>query len=514
VAGVAFAWTPALVARSTGHFSLVAAAPLAAFLLCLIRADRSRRAFDAALAGACMAWAAFCDPYYAVYCLLIAAGYLMPRLMRVTWSRERGRVRWRWALNLMIVLLAGLIIGVSAGGGGRITVVGIPISVRGLYTPMLVMTALVAARLLVQLRPHLAGAAWTWSMRAARVVIIGGIACATLLSPVLYGLGTSIVEGRFASPPTLWRSSPRGVDLLSFIAVNPHHQIVRAIHDQQTADPAALAEFTAAVSLIALGVIGFAIWRGGYRPHRGWMWLTAGFAVLALGPFIYVAGVNTHVPGPWALLRYVPVIDAARAPTRFAIVAALGVAVLFAGALAAIGARYPRRRNLIAAAIGAALVFELSPVPRTLFSAEIPALYQIVAADRRPVRFMELPFGVRDGTFTVGNFSARYLYYQTVHEKRVIGGYLSRISKKRVDEIRAQPTLDALIRLSEGGVFTPDEYQHLRARGPRFIERSDLAWVVINHDTSPQPLVDFVIDAWRLQEVAREGPKVLYRPTL
>ena len=31
LAGVAFAWSPVLVARSTGHFSLVAAAPLAAF---------------------------------------------------------------------------------------------------------------------------------------------------------------------------------------------------------------------------------------------------------------------------------------------------------------------------------------------------------------------------------------------------------------------------------------------------------------------------------------------------
>ena len=39
------------MARSTAHFSLVAAAPLPAFLLCLIRAEQSRRVRDAALAG-------------------------------------------------------------------------------------------------------------------------------------------------------------------------------------------------------------------------------------------------------------------------------------------------------------------------------------------------------------------------------------------------------------------------------------------------------------------------------
>ena len=41
LAGLAFAWAPLMVARSTGHFSLVMAAPLPAFLWCLHRLDRS-----------------------------------------------------------------------------------------------------------------------------------------------------------------------------------------------------------------------------------------------------------------------------------------------------------------------------------------------------------------------------------------------------------------------------------------------------------------------------------------
>ena len=99
----------------------------------------------------------------------------------------------------------------------------------------------------------------------------------------------------------------------------------------------------------------------------GW-WLTVGFALLALGPFVYVAGVNTYIPGPWALLRYVPVIGLARTPTRFAIVAALGLAVLLAGALAALGERWPQRRRAIGAVAVVLLVFELWPAPRTLYS--------------------------------------------------------------------------------------------------------------------------------------------------
>jgi hypothetical protein len=236
--------------------------------------------------------------------------------------------------------------------------------------------------------------------------------------------------------------------------------------------------------------------------------------MLSLGPFLYVAGVNTLAPLPWAVLRYVPIVGAARSPARFAVVAALGLAVLFAGALAALGQRHPRRRAWITALAGAALVFELFPAPRTLYSAEVPSIYHRIAADPRPVRVLQLPFGVRDGVSSAGNFSSRYLHFQTVHGKRLIGGYLSRISKKRLDDVRAQPTLDALLTLSEGRPLAPEHADRIRARAPLFLARSDIGYVVINHARAPKVLVDFVVDAWRLEEIERNDARVLYRPTL
>ena len=65
-----------MVARTTGHFSLVAAAPLAAFTWCLIKAERTRQIRYAALAGLAMAWAAFCDAYFAVFCVMVAGLYV------------------------------------------------------------------------------------------------------------------------------------------------------------------------------------------------------------------------------------------------------------------------------------------------------------------------------------------------------------------------------------------------------------------------------------------------------
>lgn len=331
---------------------------------------------------------------------------------------------------------------------------------------------------------------------------------------MLYGLGQRMVDGSFVAPETLWRSSPRGVDLLALVEFNPNHLLSRWAADRLASAPTAFAEYTAAFSLVTLLVIAVAAWRAGYRPRTGWVLLTAGFAALALGPFVYLAGVNTYVPGPWALLRYVPVLGIARTPTRFAVVAALGAAILFAGALAAIGRRYPRHRRAIVATVGLVLLFELAPAPRTLYSADIPSIYDVIADDPRPVRVMELPFGVRDGASSHGNFNARVLYYQTRHGKRLVGGYLSRISVKRVHEIRSQPTLNSLLKLSEGQTLDPAAVEQFHERAPGFITRARVGYVVIHRDIAPPDLVALVTDAWGLHEIASDGRTALFVPTV
>ena len=85
---------------------------------------------------------------------------------------------------------------------------------------------------------------------------------------------------------------------------------------------------------------------------------------------------------------------------------------------------------------------------------------------------LELPFGVRDGVSSAGDFSASSLFHQTVHNKRLIGGALSRISRRRVIEIRRRPVLDALIELSEGHALPSGTDQALARIGPEFMRRA------------------------------------------
>ncbi len=509
LAGLAFAWAPVLVARSTGHFSLVAAAPLAAFIWSLHRVERSERLGDSILAGVSVAWAASCDAYYAVYCLLIAAIYVTSRLLRLEWRPGRG-APGRWLLDLSILLVGGLVVGLIAGRGGRFEIFGLPVSVRGLYAPVFLLTALVIARVVVYLHPHVLTEGLP-RPRTVGLTVAAGLAGMVMLSPTLYGAAQRVMDGSWVSPPTYWRSSPRGVDLLALVAPNPSHPLVRwfAGYQQETA-PTVFVEYTAALGLVVVAVVALAVWRAGLRS-RGWFWTLGIFAALSLGPFVHVAGVNTFVPGPWALLRYVPVVSLTRMPGRFAVVAALCASIVFAMALKAIGERWPHRRRQLLAGVAVLLAFELLPAPRPLYSAYIPSVYETVRADPRPVRILELPFGIRDGVSSEGNFSARYQFNQTRHEKRLIGGYLSRVSSRRFREIRESPTLTGLLTLSEGRTLTPEDEARLMARAPAFIERAGLAWVVIHPSQTPPALAAFAIRAFDLEWVAADGDAVLYR---
>jgi hypothetical protein len=237
------------------------------------------------------------------------------------------------------------------------------------------------------------------------------------------------------------------------------------------------------------------------------------FASLAVGPFVHVAGVNTYLPGPWAFLRYVPLISAARAPGRFAIPAMLAFALLFGYALRYLCDRHPGRRQLTFGMVAAVLLFELLPAPRTLYSAEVPDIYRIIASDPRDVRVLQLPFGFRDGESSLGNFNPAFQYYQTFHGKRLIGAYLSRISPNEIGRQRRRwLTLRALIALSEGKTLSPEVLRVYKSRGPRFIRRANLGYVIISPQASPQ-LREFAIEAFGLVKLADSDGLELFQPS-
>jgi hypothetical protein len=514
LAGALFAWSPLLVTRGTEHFSLVAAAPLAIFLLVLLKADGHERFRDAVALGATEWLAASTDVYYAVYCLLIGAVFLAARIVAIHRSPLAGRsVAIRWALDVLILSMGGFIAALAISGGWQFSIMGRPLPVHSLYTPVMALTILVAIRIAWELRTSFLPTIGLW--RFVRFSLAAGVVATFLLSPVLYATAVRMrTWGQLDPSKIFWRSSPAGVDVLAFLLPNPNHPLAPGVFvDWLNSWPTRHVEGLVSVPLVAIVTLCVA-WRAGWMPSRWWAGLTALFGLLALGPFIHIAGMNTYVPGPWAFLRYVPILGLTRSPSRFSVVLMLGIAILFATALVALTRRYPSRRRLIVTTVGALLLFELMPAPRPIYSATIPRIYQQVKDAPGDVRLLELPVGARDGTSSVGNFTARSQFYQTFHEKPLVGGYLSRVSRRRIDAMRSNQMVDALLVLSEGGQISDELKAKLVDLGPVWTERSKIGFVVIDRPRTSQALSDFAIGAMQLEHVETDGDLELYRPRI
>lgn len=514
LAGALFAWSPLLVTRGTEHFSLVAAAPLAIFLLVLLKADGHERFRDAVALGATEWLAASTDVYYAVYCLLIGAIFLAARVVAIHRSPLAGRsVAVRWALDVLILSMGGFIAALVISGGWQITIMGRPLPIHSLYTPMMLLTILVAIRVAWELRSSLLPTSGLWQF--IRFSLAAGVVAMFLLSPVLYATAIRIrTSGQLDPSKIFWRSSPGGVDLLAIFLPNPNHPFAPvAMVDWLNSLPTKYIEGLVSVPLVAIVTLCVA-WRAGWIPSRWWTGLTVLFGLLALGPFIHIAGVNTYVPGPWAFLRYVPILGLTRSPSRFSVVLMLGIAILFATALAALTRRYPAKRRVIVTTVGALLLFELLPAPRPIYSAAIPRMYQHVKDAPRDVRLLELPVGARDGTSSIGNFTARSQFHQTFHEKALVGGYLSRVSRRRIDLLRSNEMIDALLVLSEGGDIPEEAKARLIDRGPAWTARSKIGFVVIDRARTSEALRTFATVALRLEHVETDGDLELYRPRI
>jgi hypothetical protein len=515
IAGALFACSPFLVARGASHFSLAAAAPLPFFLYFLDRAWRELRLRDALAAGIAVAWAAFSDPYYAIYCAMLAAVFVAGHVLVVAPHRARpGTRHGRAILDLAIAALACLIIGVNVLGGGAVNVGGFRVTMRTLYTPVLLLTCLVMLRLVLTLRPRIWWRRLPAWPRLATFGVLSTIAAAILLLPELYAIVVLASEGKLSTAPVLWRSSAPGLDLATFFIPNPNHPLAPGwIHAWLAGQPGGFDENVASVSFVGLAVI-VAAWKwASFRASRLWTVITLGFASLAVGPFLEVGGLHTFIPTPWTVLRYFPVIGEARMPQRFAVVVMLGFTMIVCSALVALGQRFPafRRRMLATAAV--LLAIELMPAPRPLYSAAIPDVYRIIAADPRPVRVLELPFGIRDGLSSLGNFSAASQFYQTHHRKQLLGGYLSRVPKDTKEYYRALPVMRALLVLSERRTPTPVQIERAQRAADAFLENSNLGYVVLDATRVSPALRAFAIETLRLRKIADSGTIELYAAT-
>ncbi len=146
-----------------------------------------------------------------------------------------------------------------------------------------------------------------------------------------------------------------------------------------------------------------------------------------------------------------------------------------------------------------------------------PAFFASSLATGGPSAILELPFGIRDGLSSLGNFGASSQFYQTFHTKDLVGGYVSRIDERTKRAYREEPVTRALIEFGDERVPSVDLLAAATAAGPAFIDRTDLGYVVIDRVRVTAAEREFAIAALgleRLEAPDETGPRELYSTRL
>ncbi len=238
-------------------------------------------------------------------------------------------------------------------------------------------------------------------------------------------------------------------------------------------------------------------WKGQlHRPELIFYVLLAGAgAVLAMGPVL--GDPARRIPMPFALAWYVlPGATFIRAPVRFIVLAALGVAVMAGAGVARLDGSRRRGRRwanmglcvLAAIELFAAPIQILRPLPDG-----IPAVYGWLGSVSGPLAIIELPMPIDEQHERVEH--ARYQLYSLAHHKKLANGvaaFVPPITRKLRTEMQHFPENASVAMLRELGItyvfvhtdlYPPEEVTRLREAirnnpGLSLADDTDTIWVV------------------------------------
>jgi hypothetical protein len=205
-----------------------------------------------------------------------------------------------------------------------------------------------------------------------------------------------------------------------------------------------------------LAWVGFAVLmrRPGAPRRSGCFWgvVTLFFFALTLGPLVRWNGVDTALPGPFALVSQLPFFSGNRYPSRYSVMLLLGVGMLAAAGVWGLLHRGDSRpvRNLLFGLLLAGFMAEQVMIPLPISDLRIPAIYRELAALPGDGVLLELPTGWRNGARVMGRSDLLIMlqqWYQTAHGKRRLGGNTSRNPPYKFDYFSQAPLLGTLIAL-------------------------------------------------------------------
>jgi hypothetical protein len=507
-AGIVVAGSPALAKQLHGHFNLYCAWVLILFVVVLLEAARRDSVRWAGAAGVLLAAVALADYYYFVYACVFLLCLLACELLRP--HVEARPLRPGTAADAVLLaaaataLLVALLVWFT--GGFVVDVGGVEVSMRSGRNVRAMATALLAWWTWRRLRPRLTlqpadvRRRVTHARLAAIVLGVGAL----LLVPVAAAAVELWRDGGYVSQAYVWRNAPAGADIGTLVLGNPFNGLVgpqvMRVYAALGIDAFSGPLWFGVVPLVLVVTVGR--WRA-YPAASLWLLTGTVFLLWTLGPYLLIFGVDTGLPLPQLLMRYAPLAANARTPGHAVVFVALSLAMLLAVVLSSIHGRWRTRAAL---GIATVLLLDFWSAPIALHRLEQPAVY--AALDGMPAgAVLELPMGMRDGFGEEGRFDPNVLYYQTLHERPMAGGYIARLSPAVAHAYRTSP-FATLLRLSAGSDLDVSQDESPDAIR-RFLVRSGIRYVVLN-EALASPALQRYVEGMQLTPIASDGKRDLY----
>jgi hypothetical protein len=341
----------------------------------------------------------------------------------------------------------------------------------------------------------------------ATILALTTVTAIAVASPILVRLARLVAAGEYVSQTTYWRSGAQGIDLATLFLGNPFSGWsggwTRAAYERLAIDPI---ERSAWLGLVPIALAIVALRASDRRQAVRWTLIGSVAFLWALGPHLTVAGLNTGMMLPQAVLRYLPIVSNARIPGR-----ALAVVYLALAVLSALGLSRLRRRGLGLIGTGAVfalLTLDFLPIPFPVTPLAPPSIFSVLRSRPETGAVCALPLGLRDGFGEIGALDHRVLFYQSIHERPIVGGFVARLAPSIVRTYQSDPLISSLLRLSTAQAVPGDLPDRDTAK--RSMQTMGIRFIVLDRGSASNDLIRYVERELPLTHLIDEGRYSLF----
>jgi len=244
------------------------------------------------------------------------------------------------------------------------------------------------------------------------------------------------------------------------------------------------------------------------RGVRFWIVSTIIFALVALGPTMRFNGQEHELPLPFDVLATLPFFKGNRYPSRYGVILTLCWAALAAYGLHSLTSRI-RRETLKRSVVGilaGLVVFEHLSVPLPLSDFRVPEAYAAISEALGDFSVLELPLAWRNGFRVTGTKDPMIMFeqfYQTAHQKRLLGGNTSRNPEYKFQYFTEAPVINTIIALENGHEVEGETWDTDRELAPEVLRLLGVRYVVLHTEAVPpvfQEYVQYVMGGERIHE--------------